>query len=66
MDPNAALDQIRGLTDEAYALSPYIDHDQNEEARLLYALVEAVVGLDSWLSRGEVLPEWWAHGVGRA
>ena len=54
MDPNAALATIRRLID-LYAKDAVLDQDDAS------ALVEAVEGLDGWLSKGGFLPEAWSR-----
>lgn len=57
MDPNAALAQIRELTDKASRYGELSDSETN-------LLVDLVEGLDGWLSKGGSLPEPWE--IGRA
>lgn len=57
MDPNAALAQIRELTDKASRYGELSDSETN-------LLVDLVEGLDGWLSKGGFLPEPWE--IGRA
>lgn len=51
MDPNETLRQIRDLV---VALSESADVDSDG-----FRLAERVSALDTWLSRGGFLPEWW-------
>ncbi|MFI1920520.1 hypothetical protein [Nocardia sp. NPDC020380] len=68
MDPNTALTRIREKVDAFYELDERTQerHDGDEVIEILADLAQEVNRLDQWLSRGEVLPEWWAHGAGRA
>ncbi|NNH75867.1 hypothetical protein HLB23_39465 [Nocardia uniformis] len=63
MDPTAALRMIRELIAEADAISSELCHDDSDAHRLLYALTEAVEGLDRWLCRGGFLPVDWNHAI---
>ncbi|SUA80426.1 Uncharacterised protein [Nocardia otitidiscaviarum] len=67
MDPNAALTRIRELVDAFYDLDERVHerHDGDPVIEILADLAHEVNRLDQWLSRGESLPEWWAHGAGR-
>ncbi|MFF0613256.1 hypothetical protein ACFYUD_31770 [Nocardia tengchongensis] len=68
MDPNTALAGIRGLIKQYNELGVWGDRDLWDVVCLLLELIDHVVGLDKWLSRGGHLPkEWeWAHSAGRA
>ena len=50
MDPNAALNNIRGMINDA---------NNNDESDVLHDLADAVRGLDEWLGRGGFLPAAW-------
>lgn len=52
MDPNAALAEIRDLTDA-------LQHDPPTDASDAARLAELIAGLDAWLSRGGSLPDAW-------
>lgn len=57
MDPDEALYLIRRLTKEF----DEVGEDDEAAAYVGSELVDAVSGLDEWLSRGGFLPEDWSH-----
>ena len=61
MDPNAALALIREIIAETRNGDDLTSLLENEGDRAL-ALIEAVSGLDGWLSKGGILPAEWQKG----
>ncbi|AYF78025.1 hypothetical protein D7D52_34125 [Nocardia yunnanensis] len=61
MDPNAALTRIRELLKASDDLGYVEGSDQNPAVGMLFHLIDAVEGLDQWLSQGGFLPKEWAR-----
>lgn len=59
MDPDAALDELLDLANQAIRLS---DHDIRPPSVDIARLAELVDALDSWLASGGLMPRRWVTG----
>lgn len=66
MDPNATLAEIRILIKRVDNAKDYPTVAERNEQRALAGtyLVDAIEGLDGWLSRGGFLPDAWQRETG--
>jgi hypothetical protein len=62
MDPDAALEELLELTDEALLL---FDQGGRPKPSSLHRMAELVDALDGWLGVGGYLPRRWAGGTRR-
>jgi hypothetical protein len=65
IDPNAALERLRGWRDEAGSLSYHIESDAQRAVTLADDMASVFRDLDEWLTSGGLWPQAWQPPITR-